>query len=678
MDSKTIALLGQPNSGKTTLFNALTGSRQHVGNWPGKTVEQKEGYFTSNDIKFSVVDLPGSYSLSANSEEEIITREYIASGKADLVCILVDASQLERSLYMVADYVGMKTPAILLLNMMDIAADRGKTIDYDALQNKLGVPVLPFVAAERKKYDSLFETLATEKTYISHIDEKALQKIYCDVVGDSYIHALNTLPDNGIGKYSAAWLAAKIVENDLPALEIASEHITAAQKAELQAIAADSKQGNLLTAESKFEWIGNLLQGCVQSNRDSGQTMTKFDRCATSKRWGKPIAIGIVLLGLVSALVIAAPFMMLFSNIPALFTPIIEPALTSIGAPNMLISLICDGILTAIYFALSMTSFVLGISLVFGFIEEIGYMARISYVFDSTMSKLGLQGKAMMPFLVSFGCNIGGVSGTRVIDSWGQRVLTMALAWVVPCAASWGVVGLISTTFFGSGAVLVVIALFLTAFLHMMITAKVFGRKLVDEETRTGLIMELPPYHKPKYKNLFRFVADRVGDVLFRALKMILLVFIVFWALSYSADGDISHSIIYRIGMFIEPVTMWFGLRWQTFMAFVASGIGKEASLGVLSSVLEFNMDGGVWNFISGQASVDSAALSGTIVGAISKAEALAFLFAFWFNIPCIMTLAATAQESHSIKWTVRILAYYIGVALLMAAIAYRVGLLIF
>ncbi|WP_343214412.1 MULTISPECIES: nucleoside recognition domain-containing protein [unclassified Flavonifractor] len=230
--------------------------------------------------------------------------------------------------------------------------------------------------------------------------------------------------------------------------------------------------------------------------------------------------------------------------------------LASIGVPAFIDALLCDAILSATKFALQMLCFVFGVSFVFGFIEEVGYMARISYVFDGTMSKLGLQGKAIMPFLVSLGCNIGGSSGTRVLDSWGQRVTAIATSWVVPCSATWGVIGLMCGTFFGAGAILVIIALFAAALLHIMITSRIFGRKLLQENDRCGMIMELPPYHKPKWKNLFRFVEKRLGDVFKRAMKIIVLVAVFFWLLSYTPDGNIANSFIYKIGVAIEPITL--------------------------------------------------------------------------------------------------------------------------
>lgn len=349
--------------------------------------------------------------------------------------------------------------------------------------------------------------------------------------------------------------------------------------------------------------------------------------------------------------------------------------LLDIGAAPFLVSLLCNAILTAVSFALQMASYVFGISLVFGLMEDVGYMARISYVFDDTMTKLGLQGKAIMPFLVSFGCNIGGITGTRVIDSWGQRVMTIALSWVVPCASTWGVVGLVSGTFFGNGAVVVVLALFAVAFLHIFITYKVFGRSLNKVEGRTGLIMELPPYHKPHWKSLFGSVFSKMGNVLSRALRIIICISVIFWLLSYSADGNVANSIIYKVGTFIEPVTSLFGLPWQLFIAFVASAMGKEASLGVMASL--FNT-GSIWAAIEQSATVDTAALSTSMLSVISRPEALAFLFAFFFNMPCLMALTATTQETHSMKWTVRIALYYVLTALIMATIAYHVGLVIF
>ncbi|MEA5085130.1 MAG: ferrous iron transport protein B [Lachnospiraceae bacterium] len=679
MSDTTIALLGQPNSGKSTLFNGLTGSRQHVGNWPGKTVEKKEGAFNYDGVSYAVVDLPGTYSLSANSEEEVVTRDYIASDKADLICILADASQLERSLFMLADYAGINKPVVLLFNMMDVAIQQGKTIDSQAISKKLGIPVIPITASNRKGYDEFYKNIEVSKKSHSMLKGKELADIYLEIIGEPFKQLLELLPKDGVGAFSSSWLAAKLLEEDNHAMQLVKSKVDSGCWKEIETVLSSVKNGNLLTADCKFKWIEILLKNSVKKPQDKHGRMSRFDRIATSRIWGKPLAVGIIILGLILSMVIAIPIMGVFQNISQIVTVQLSTALIAVGVPKVIISLLCYGVLTAVIFALMMVSFVFGISLVFGFIEEIGYMARISYVFDSTMSKLGLQGKAIMPFLVSFGCNIGGVSGSRVIDSWGQRVTTIALSWVVPCAATWSVVGLVSTVFFGSQAFLVVLSLFVVASLHMAITSRLFGRHLIKESDKTGLIMELPPYHKPQYRNLFRFVFMRMGDVLKRALKTIIFVAVIFWALSYTADGNIENSVIYKIGTIIEPVTMWFGLRWQTFMAFLAAAMGKEAALGVLAAL--FNSQGqtaGIWDVISKQAAVSTSGLGNAMLTGISKAEALAFIYAFFFNVPCLMALATTLQETHSIKWTLRIAGYYMGVALLLSAIAYHVGVLIF
>ncbi len=668
-----IALLGQPNSGKSTLFNALTGARQHVGNWPGKTVEKKEGHYIRNDKRYIVTDLPGSYSLSANSDEEIITRDYIAGGKADVVCILVDASQLERSMYMLADYAGMNCPAILLLNLMDIAEDQGKEIDASKIEKRLGIPVVPFVAADRKGYDDFYAAIDRALEQRVSLDTESLEAKYQTLENGYYRRLYDLMPVGGIQGYSPMWLAAKILEGDTAVIAKIREALSAEQRNAMDSIIAEVKNGALLSGDCKFRWIDETLQGAVTGKKQS-TTLSRFDKIATSKRWGKLFAIVILLGGLIASFIPAAPIMMLGSSVTMLGGPI-TAGLTSMGVPQMLIGLIVNVALLTVSFAVSMIGFVFGINLVFGLIEEVGYMARVSYVFDGTMSKLGLQGKSVMPFLVSFGCTIGGAAGARVIDSWGQKVLTIALAWVVPCAATWTIVPYLSSLYFGWGGPLVIISVFLVASLHMFVTAKIFGPRLLREEDRTGLIMELPPYHKPKWGALFRSVFVRTGDILKRAMKVIFVVSLVFWLLTYTSTGKPETTILYHIGRFIEPVTNVFGLTWQTFLAFVSSAISKEAALGVLSTL--YVGGGSLFGSTVGGAGT-AANLSEVLASSINQAQALAFIFAVTFNVPCLVALSSTYQETRSLKWTVRIALYYMSMSLVLAFLAYHVGLLIF
>lgn len=606
-DEPVIALLGQPNSGKSSVFNMMTGSHQHVGNWPGKTVEQKEGVFNYHGNRYILADLPGSYSLTAGSDEEVVTREYIESGNADLVLIMADASQLSRSLYMLADFAGNKKPAILILNMMDVAKDRGITVDADRLSEKLGIRVVPMTAINKKSYKALYEAIEETLENEYHMETKPLRS-----------------PDD------------------------------------------------------KIAWIDMLLSDSYEKKLSDKKKYTKFDRIATSRIRGKALAIGIILLIFLISMIFSGIVCVISGALIAGLSGVLKPAFLSIGIPAILISLICDVLLNVLYFASMMASFVLGINFGFTLLEEMGYLARVSYVFDNTMSKVGLQGKAIMPFFMGFGCTIAGATGTRVVDNWGQRVLAIAMSWAVPCAATLSVMPTIAITLFGTGGgFLVMVGILVFMVLMMILVYAIFGKKLAPKTERSGLIMELPPYHKPNIRYVFYVTFSKTFDIFLRALKVISIVSIVFFLLSCSLTGNTGDSVLYKIGMAIEPVTKYFGLSWQAFMAFLASAISKESLLGVLNTLYSSGGDlvSATFNAKMAGASTDVASI---IASNFTKPEGLAFIFACSFNMPCVSALAATAKEAHSVKWTAKIAAFYTVAALIISFIVYHVGLLMF
>ena len=670
MSAATIALLGQPNSGKSTLFNALTGLHQHVGNWPGKTVEKKEGTFTHNGKSYSIADLPGSYSMSANSDEEVITRDFIASGKADVVCILADSSQLERSLFMLADFAGMDTPCFLVLNMADVAKDQGKKINAAAIEKKLGIPVALISANDRKSYEkfyAVFERAMKEKT---KLNVSALEKEYETL--DGYNDIKSSLDENSLEGYTPMWLTVKMLENDKVITAKLKEKLPADEYRKISGF-TDTK-GAIAVGESKFRWIDDILKDTVNVTKTRAN-LGKLDRIYTHRFWGKPAVVLTVILGLVGAFIPALPIMGLGSLVDTLKVAVSE-ALAGTSCPRFINEIICNVILQSMGFVIKMLGFVFGVTLVFGLLEEVGVMARISYVFDNTMSKLGLQGKSVMPFLVSFGCTMGGAAGSRVIDNWGQKVLTVALTWAVPCGATWAIIPMLSSIFFGSAAPVVIIAILLVMILHMWITAKIFGRNLIKTEDKFGMIMELPPYHKPKWGSLFRYVFGRTKDTFFRVTKVVLLVCGVFWLLSYSGSGSYDSTLLYRLGIAIEPFTKLLGMPWQLFVAFIASSVGKEGAIGVISALYSGSSYANGFNEAMSGGAV-AANLNELLLANVSRPEALAFIFAITFNMPCIVALAATYQEIHSAKWTAKIAGYYTLGALLIGFVAYHVGLLI-
>ena len=667
MSTATIALLGQPNSGKSTLFNALTGLRQHVGNWPGKTVEKKEGSFSWQGQDYEVADLPGSYSMSANSDEEVITRDFISSGKADVVCILADSSQLERSLFMLADYAGISVPCFLILNMADVAKEQGKRIDPKVIEEKLGIPVMLFSATDTKAYETFYQTMERAIREKSQLNVKALEQEYEKL--DGYSELCAELSDADLAGFTPMWLTVKAMEQDKVVTAKLRNTLSSDAIRTMETLVKQS-QGAIGTGGCKFAWIDGILDGAVTETKTKA-TLGKLDRIYTHKFWGKTAVVLTVLLGLLASFIPALPIM----GIGAAWAMLKEPAragLTAIHCPDIVSGLICDVGIQSIYYVINMLGFVFGVTLVFGLLEEVGVMARISYVFDNTMGKLGLQGKSVMPFLVSFGCTMGGAAGARVIDNWGQKVLTIALAWAVPCGAAWAIIPMLSTVFFGAWAPVIIVAILLTMLLHMWITAKIFSRGLVKQEDRCGMIMELPPYHKPKWGALLRYVFGRTKDTFFRVLKVVLLVSVVFWLLSYSTSG-VESSFLYKIGVAIEPFTKLFGMPWQLFVAFIASSFGKEGAVGVIGAL--YSTGGSLYDITANGAAIEN--INQILLANVTRPEALAFIFAITFNLPCIVALAATYQEIHSVKWTAKIAAYYTVTALILACIAYHIGLLI-
>ena len=435
----------------------------------------------------------------------------------------------------------------------------------------------------------------------------------------------------------------------------------------------------LPSAEAKMAYIDALLDGVLTTRKTAASAFTRFDRLALSPVRGKLLAFGIILVIFLLSMVFAGVVSGVASAVLMPLAALLRTGMGAVGVHPLLISLVCDVLVNVLYFALMMASFVLGITLGFNLMEETGYLARISFLFDHTMSKVGLQGKTIMPFFMGLGCTIAGTTGTRVVDNWGQRVLAIAMSWAVPCAATLSVVPTIAIALFGStGGFVVILSIFLFMFLMMWVVYKVFGSSLSPKEERVGLIMELPPYHKPDFRNILYVTFERTLDIFLRALRVISVVSVVFFVLTYGFGGSPETSILYKVGVVIEPVTIFFGLKWQAFLAFCASAISKESLLGVLNTL--YGTGGSLVSSTFGAKASGTAAagISEILAANFTKAEGLAFIFAISFNMPCVSALAATARETHSVKWTAKIGVFYTAAALLISCVVYHVGLLIF
>lgn len=632
--SPLIALAGQPNVGKSTIFNLLTGLNQHVGNWPGKTVERKEGQFKLDGREYRLVDLPGTYSLTANSPEELITRDFILSEKPDLVVALVNAANLERSLYLVAELVTLPAPLIVVLNMMDVAGQQGLTIEANVLEAALGVPVVPVTATQAASTSSLLETI---KTMVSTdiIQTPRLPEIRADhqVILDQMLKMIDGLvPD----KYPASWVALKLLEGDKEITRQMQASMTPEKWNEIHALLKDHDDAMLAIASGRYEWIGRLTRAAVIHPRIGQVSLT--DRL---DRWAAHPVAGLVIL----ALILGAVFGLTFSlGSPAqewLDTTLISPFGILVSgwlstSPAWLRSLLVDGIIGGVGSVLTFLPILIIFFAAFGFLEDVGYMARAAYVMDNFMHWMGLHGKSFLPLFLGFGCNVPAVIGTRVIDSHKSSLLTILLAPLVPCTARMAVVAFLAPAFFGSNAIWVIWGLVFFSLLILVLLGVILNRILFKGE-RSAFIMEMPLYHIPNLRTIGLLVWQRSLSFVKKAGTIILAISVVVWALSVLPDGNIEHSALAWIGKLVAPIGHWMGMDWKLTVALLTSFVAKENAIATLGILF-----GGI----------QGSSLAQTLASQYSIASALGFLTVSLLFIPCVATLAVIKQETGSWKWT--------------------------
>lgn len=682
-----IALAGQPNTGKSTVFNGLTGANQHVGNWPGKTVEQKSGSFEYLGNNYHVMDLPGTYSLTANSPEEVITRDYMLSGDPSALVVMIDASQLERSLYFLSEIVGLSIPTIVGLNMVDVAKEKGIQINVKKLEKTLGVPVIEMVASKEIGLDALKEALTLAINNKTLVSSDGLYNVFRETENGRYKKHMayigNQLKDIQYGDYSLEWLTIKLIEQDRLVSEAVMSQMDTVQAKLLNKYLEQVEYDKMTFVSYRFKWIESLMAKAVTAKSHECHQLTKrsfFDRLSTHRFWGQPIAVLMILFGFILSMIVCMPIMMVLTGriLPKLYHGVMT-GLSETSIPIWILSIIGEAILPAAVMAMVMVLFVAVVLLIFGIMEDVGYLARVAYVFDRSMCKLGLHGKAIIPFMMSLGCNMAGVAGTRVIDSLKQRRLAIVVSMVVPCLGMWGVISFVSTIFFGVYTPLVILGLFVLTIIHMKVTALFFGKKVIGtDKSFQGLVMELPPFHKPNWKGIFKRTWYSVKSLAQKAFFIIIGISMAMWILSFSTTGHIEDSIIYMIGKAIEPVSMIFGFDWRLFIAFIVSALGKEAALGVIAML--FGQGGGIFSFtgsmVGGAITFSQTGLQTAFSASVSTASALAFITAFYFNIPCLVTIASVGVESGSQKFMWKTVAYYMGTALILGGLVYRIALL--
>jgi ferrous iron transport protein B len=654
-----IALAGHPNVGKSTLFNLLTGLNQHVGNWPGKTVEFKEGKFTFNHKTYRLIDLPGAYSLTANSAEEVISREFIIREGPDVVLAVVNAATLELNLYLVAELIELPAPVIVVLNMMDVAQQEGIQIEPEVLQAALGVPVVPIIATRNVGILELLDVV--DRVTRGEIPYEPKRPTIREDHRQVYTTIQELIGDHIPSPYTQDWIALKLLEGDKEITQMMQACLPPEDWEKIHDILRAHDDALVAIASGRYEWIGRMIRAAVTHPKIGQVSLTdRLDHWATHPFWGLVILAGI--LGLIFWLTysIGAPIQdFLDTHVVMRLAQLIRIGLA--GRSPWLAGLLADGVIGGAGTVLTFLPILVIFFAVMGILEDVGYMARAAYVMDGFMHLMGLHGKSFLPLFLGFGCNVPGVMGTRVIESQRARLLTTFLLPLIPCTARMAVVAFLAPAFFGSAATLVSLGLILGALLTLAISGILINH-LAFHGQRAAFIMELPLYHIPNWRTIGLVVWFRSWSFLRKAGTLIVLVSTIIWAISVLPYGNVETGFLAQFGRWLEPIGRLAGLDWRLMVALLTSFIAKEntiATLGVL--------------FGSGE----TGGLAKTLAATYTPATALAFLTIQMLFIPCLPTCAVVNQETHSRRFTILNIGYLLVVSLVVGATVYWLANLI-
>lgn len=652
----TIALAGQPNVGKSTVFNLLTGLNQHVGNWPGKTVEQKTGIFQYNGNQYNIVDLPGTYSLTANSAEEVIARDFIIQKKPQLVVAVVNAAALKRNLYLVSELLSLNVPVILALNMIDVAKEEGQKIIPDMLEKNMGIKVVPMIAAKNigvtelgREIDRLARGKNDYKPYLPEMNSELL----------ATVKDMEQIIDQYVPRHQPKdWTAMKLLEEDQIVTGSMQKKMNSNTWEKVTGLLSKNRDIMQSLADDRYRWVDTVSKKAIISSKSSGLSRSaRWDRYAAHPVWGFFIMLLLVAVGLLLAKLTGLKFTWIAMDH---LLPLIKESAAGMltGTPAWFSHLITDGIVSGLGVLTIFTVFLTIFFALLGALEDVGYLARVGYLMHRFMRRIGLHGKSFLPLGIGFACNVPGVIGARVGETERARLMTILLTPFVPCIAQTGVTVFLSTIFYGAWAPVVVILLIMMNMGVLAFTGILLNKSLPGQE-RLGLIMELPLYHWPNPRTIGTYVWHQMKHFMERAGTLIFSVTVLIWALGYFPDGKMETSFLASIGHFLMPLGDLMGLSWEMLVSLFASFVAKEtaiASMGVLF---------GGENLVT------------ALQNSVTPAAGLGFLVTHMLFIPCVATLAVIVGEAKSWKWASAILGYLFVVAFGMGIMVYQIANLI-
>lgn len=650
-----VGLAGQPNVGKSTVFNLLTGLSQHVGNWPGKTVERKEGMLSRDGTRLRIVDLPGTYSLTANSEEERIARDFIVHEQPDVVVMIADASALERNLYLLAELLVLPAPVVLGLNMMDVAKAQGMHIEPHVLEAALGLPVIPLVATKNQGVSELIATaqqMAREPTSFKP-SRPEIAEPHRNVLAQVRTLLRKHVPT----PYREEWVALKLLEGDMEVTEKAQSWLPENNWSSIAVLLKEHEDAVLDIASGRYDWIARMVRAAVRHPGLGQISLTdRLDRIAVHPLWGLLLLLAMFALIFWLTFTVAAPIQhWLDVAVVEQFQGWLAAALAN--APPWLADLLVHGVLGGAGIVVTFAPILIIFFTALAFLEDTGYLARAAYVMDRFMHLLGLHGKSFLPLFLGFGCNVPAVMGARVIDSQSGRLLTILLAPLVPCSARLLILALLTPVFFGKQAMVVSWCLVSLNMLVLAIVGSALSRTLFRGQ-HAAFIMELPLYHQPNLRTIGHFVWNNTWAFLRKAGTIILLVSIVVWALGHFPGPDVEQSYLARFGQSLTPIGQLMGMDWRMIVALLSSFIAKENAIATLGILYAAGEEGG--------------GLTETMAAVVSPATALSFLVVTMLFIPCVATVAVMHQETRSWRWTLFGVLLLLLIALCVGVIVYQ------